>query len=343
MYKICILVDKFYRFGGGEIFLEDLILNSSIKLSFKYLISLNKIENVHQNPSLLPIEVLEFNDQNIKKASEECDVLIFWGRVLSTPGQFKIKHKIMWVHSDYNVNYFLQKAEDYATHYIACSTSVKEAIKKKNCSVIYPGIDEKRYKKNKLNRQEIRSILGFKESDFVVGQFCRFEKFKNIPFLINSVSKILNLKVLLMGHGNELNEIIKLCEEKIFQRFQYIYYSNVENISNFYSSIDAFCLPSLGEGYARVQWESAMFGVPFIGTNVGGVKDGIINGVSGFIIKNEEEFKSAIKKLQNEENKRKVTSKAYNFFTKEGSIDSTIKKIENLLEKLLNDRKKLYI
>ena len=55
MYKICVLVDKFYRFGGGEIFLEDLINNSSKKLDFRYLISLEKPKNTYQNPLDLPL------------------------------------------------------------------------------------------------------------------------------------------------------------------------------------------------------------------------------------------------------------------------------------------------
>lgn len=344
MYKICILLDKFYKFGGGEIFLEDLIINGISQISFKYLFYLKKPENVYQNPSSLPLEVLDFNKKNIDLASKDCDFLIFWGRVLDAPKHFEIKNKLMWAHSDFNVNYFLEKSEDYATHYIACSESVKNAINKKKCTVIQPGIDQERYKKCDLSKTQIKKILGFDEEDFIIGQFCRFEKFKNIPFLINAISKIQdkNVKILLVGHGEELNSTIKLCESKIPKRFQHVYYTNTSNISNFYKCIDAFCLPSLGEGFARVQWESAMFGVPFMGTEVGGVKEGIIHDFNGFIIKNETDIELIIKKLKNNNFNEKIISNSYDFFSKEGDIKNSINKLLKLCDSL-NDRKKFYI
>jgi glycosyltransferase involved in cell wall biosynthesis len=345
MYKICILVDKFYKYGGGEIFLEDLLKNSSEKLIFKYLISLEKPQNVYKDPICLPIEFLEFNENNIKKVSEECDFLIFWGRVLDSVRLFPIKNKIMWAHSDYNVNYFLEKAEDYTTHYIACSTNVKNAINKKKCSIIYPGIDIDRYVECKITKEEIKNILGFEKKDFIIGQFCRFEKFKNIPYLIDAVSRIADssIKILLIGHGSEMSNIIDLCEKKIPKRFQYIYYTDVKNMSIFFKCLDAFCLPSEGEGYARVQWESAIFGVPFIGTNVGGVEDGIINDHNGFIINEEKDIEKIIIKIKNKEFNNKIILNSYDFFIKEGHIKKTIIKIEKLFDKLFNNRKKFYI
>ena len=342
MYKICVLVDKFYKFGGGEIFLEDLINNSSEKLDFRYLISLEKPKNTYQNPLHLPLKVLDFNEENIKTICSDCDVLLFWGRVLDHVKYFSIK-KVMWAHSDFNVNFFLEKAEEHTDHFIACSTNVKNAIKKKNCTVIFPGLDTSRYKN--YSNFEVKKMLGFEEKDFVIGLFCRFEKFKNIPFLIKSISSIkdLGVKVLLIGHGDELSNVIKLCEEKIPKRFQYVYYSETERISFYYNCLDAFCLPSNGEGYARVQWESAFFKVPFIGTNVGGVEDGIIHGHNGFVISEEKDLEAIVQKLKNQEYKKTIIKNAYDFFVKEGQIENTVLKVEKLFEKLIDNRKKLYV
>ena len=308
------------------------------------MISLEKPKNTYQDPSELPLKVLEFNQKNIKLICSECDVLLFWGRVLDCVKHFSIK-KVMWAHSDFNVNFFLEDAEKYTDHFIACSTNVKKAINKKNCTVIFPGLDVSRYKNYEIDNIEIKKILGFEQKDFVIGLFCRFAKFKNIPFLIKAISLIEDptIKVLLIGHGDELSSTIKLCEEKIPKRFQHLYYSDTESISFYYKCLDAFCLPSKGEGYARVQWESALFKVPFIGTNVGGVEDGIIHEHNGFRIKEKKDLDLAIQKLKNKEFKKTITKNAYEFFLKKGTIENTNLEVEKLFKKLINDRKKLHI
>lgn len=341
MYKICVLVDKLYKFGGGEMFLEDLIKNSSKNLEFKYLISLeNSNDSYFSN---MPIQKLNFEKKNIKKVCLECDVLLFWGRVLDSIKNFSIT-KIMWAHSDYNVNFFLEKAEKYTNHYIACSKSVKKSIRKKNTTIIYPGIDPNRYAQSIFTKNQTRSLLGFDENDFIVGHFSSFGKVKNIPFLVNSISEIKdpNVKLLLVGHGNELNEIINLCEKKIPKRFQYLYYSDSYKISNLFKCLDAFCLPSYGEGYARVQWECAMFKIPFIGTEVGGT-EGIINNYNGFKIKNKIDISNIVEKLKDKEFNKKIVSNSYDFFCSKGKIEFTISKIEKLIKNIINKKYKSFI
>lgn len=329
MHKILILIDKFYRYGGGEIWLEDILNNKSQNLDFKCIVSIEDIpEDLYQS---YPIPVYKFSEDLAKKLSNDCDFLIFWGRVLDYPKFFNVIARILIAHSDYNTKWFLEKSENYADYSIACSTNVKNKINLKNCSVIWPGIDESRYDLKKINRTQIKELLGFEKDDFVIGQFCRFAKFKNIEFTVDFIAETKELKLLLIGHGETMFDIINLCEKKISKRFQYLYYSDTKNISNFYSAIDLFCLPSLGEGYARVQWESMMFEVPFAGFNVGGVGDGIIHEENGFIIENKKDLLKVTEKLKDKKYYKKITNNAKDYFEKNGKIKNNIEKIESFL------------
>lgn len=332
-HEVVLLVDKFYKYGGGEIWLEDVLNNIENKIKFKCIISIeDPLNNLYQK---FPIPVYKFSENLAKEISKECDILLFWGRVLDYPKFFKIPIKILMAHSDYNVNWFLEKSQNYADYSIACSTNVQKAINLKKCSVIWPGLDRSRYLSRSIEKQKIKEILGFNENDFIVGQFCRFAKFKNIPFTIEAISKCpSNVKLLLIGHGEMLGEVLSLCEKKLHNRFQHIYYCDTKNISNFYSILDLFCLPSLGEGYARVQWESMMFEVPFAGTNVGGVGDGIDNGENGFVIKTQEDILNIIEKLKNKEYNYTIIKKAKKYFEENGTIESNIKKIVEFINKL---------
>lgn len=331
--NIVLLVDKFYKYGGGEIWLEDILKNIKKEINFKCIISIEEpADNLYQK---FPIPIYKFSENLAKEISEECEILLFWGRVLDYPKFFKIPIKILMAHSDYNVEWFLDQSRDYADYSIACSTNVKNAINLKKCTVIWPGIDKSRYLFCNIEKQKIKEILGFEEGDFIVGQFCRFAKFKNIRFTVEAVSKCSqNVKLLLIGHGEMLDEVLSFCEEKLHNRFQHIHYCDTKNISNFYSILDLFCLPSLGEGYARVQWESMMFEVPFAGTNVGGVGDGIKNEENGFVIKTQEDILNIIEKLKDKEYSKKITKKAKKYFEENGTIESNVKKIIDFMDKI---------
>jgi glycosyltransferase involved in cell wall biosynthesis len=327
-----ILVDKFYQFGGGEIFLQDLLSTCS-SLKIKAAISIEKIKPTYQS---FPIPVFEIDKIDLDEIQKNIDYLIFWGRVLDAPDLFKkIPKKIIWAHSDYNVGFFMDSAK-YADLAIACSSSVRKAINfSGNCEIIIPGINWKRFDVP-LERNVMRKILSFDENDFIVGQFCRITSFKNIEETIRAITYLPPyVKLLLVGHGDKLNEILNLCEKELHERFQHVYYAKPETISSFYNAIDAFCLLSKGVGYARVQWESQKFGVPFIGTPVGGVSDGIVDNETGFIVNNGFEAADAIKSLiLYPVLKNKIINQAKEYSEKNSSIELCVKKLEKTINEI---------
>lgn len=323
--KAVFLIDSFLDYGGGELFLRDL-LNNFQRIDICYCISVKKSKSFFDFP--IKIHYLdEVNPSNLK-----ADFLFFWGRVGDAPCLFKnIPIKIIIALSDFNVNWYLDTSR-HATHAIALSESVKKAINFKNyCEVIHAGIDFNSYDTVESNHC-IRSHFGFKKNDFVVGQFCRMAKFKNFEMTIDCLSEMSSkYKLLIIGDGPNRQEILNLCESKIHGRYAYLNYIDSKYLGYYYKCLNAFCLPSMGEGFARVQWESMYFEVPFIGTPVGGVPDVIEHCVSGFIVNSNKDIHQSIDLIEKGSN---TSFNAKKIADSVGGIKVTIEKIEKFLFKI---------
>jgi glycosyltransferase involved in cell wall biosynthesis len=322
--NVLVLVDKFYRFGGGEIYLEDLLNNFDPNIvRVKGLVSVQPLGPTLQS---YPLPVYELDRCDLNEVQQGCDILLYWGRVLDAPAKFdRIPHKALVALSDFNVNWFMERAADHAQVAVAASDSTKRAINfPGRCVVIRPGIDWKRYKNCPLTRHDVRQVLGFANDDFVVGQFCRFNDFKNIPATIDAVAAVPGAKLLLVGHGDALAGVLDRAERKLSGRFQVLYYVATEDLPGFYRALDAFCLLSKGEGYARVQWESQYFGVPFLGTPVGGVPDGIVDRETGFVVTGPEQAADVLRELKDNAGLRnKVRSQARDYARDKSDISHT--------------------
>ncbi len=57
-----------------------------------------------------------------------------------------------------------------------------------------------------------------------------------------------------------------------------------EEVREFYARADIFCLPSLAEPSASVLAEAAAFGLPIVGTRVGGTPERVVEGETGWLV-----------------------------------------------------------
>jgi glycosyltransferase involved in cell wall biosynthesis len=127
-----------------------------------------------------------------------------------------------------------------------------------------------------LEKQRLPSDIKKKNGEFWVGFVGRAESVKGYNIALETakrLEKIMEIKFIFIG-GNQ-KEITR--ENKVFLGFR-------SDIYSIYQLLDCLILPSFSEGLPNVVMESMAQGVPVIGSSVGGVKQLIENGKSGFLV-----------------------------------------------------------
>ncbi len=116
----------------------------------------------------------------------------------------------------------------------------------------------------------------------VVGSLCRAEEEKGIQNLVSAAKSLPRDKYefWIANHGNYSQELVRQANgQKNIRFFDY-----VSDVSSYYKSLDVFVHVPISESWGRVIKEAMYFGLPIVGTNVGGVKRQINDGKSGFLI-----------------------------------------------------------
>ena len=159
----------------------------------------------------------------------------------------------------------------YATDYVACGKSAGEWLYggnffEKNGTVIYNGIDLKRYYYDEKARDEIR-VRYKMQNKFIIGHAGHFAYVKNQSFLLELMPEILrktpNAFLILLGDGADR----QMLKEKITQlnlQENVLMPGNVENVGDYMSAMDVFVFPSLYEGMPLALVEAQTNGLPCV-------------------------------------------------------------------------------
>lgn len=169
------------------------------------------------------------------------------------------------------------------------SEMTKSEFAFKNGTVIYNGIDTKRFSPDDNERNDIRDKLKLGDQ-FVILFAGRLAENKGIFELIEAFSRVRHLtsreiKLYLIGDGDEITI------QKALQRIQMLKIENhvvfirrVDDILNYLRIADLFVLPSYFEGLPLSLLEAMACGLPVIASKVGGNIEVIKNGINGLFI-----------------------------------------------------------
>jgi N-acetyl-alpha-D-glucosaminyl L-malate synthase BshA len=112
-----------------------------------------------------------------------------------------------------------------------------------------------------------------------------FRKIKRVPDVVqifNIVNKELPSKLLFVGDGPERQATEQLCRElNIFDEVSFV--GKQEQMEDILAIADLFLLPSEYESFGLAALEAMASGVPVVSTNVGGLTEINIPGVTGFM------------------------------------------------------------
>ncbi len=162
------------------------------------------------------------------------------------------------------------------------------------------GVDVKSFSKCNVSKQEKRKELGIPENAFVFVSVGELNDNKNHRTIIEALSNIKDKRVVyaLCGIGSLEEELKKLSIELGLENRVYFlgFRKDVKEI--LYAS-DVFVFPSKREGLGLSAIEAMSAGLPIITSNIHGIKDYSINGVTGFSCSptNVKEFYEAMNNL----------------------------------------------
>ncbi len=209
-----------------------------------------------------------------------------------------------WLHKKI-VKYNLSKADSVW----ATSEMLVMALKKlcnKNIHKIPFGIDTNYFKPT-----NVKGI--FESSDIVIGTVKSLEKIYGIDILLNAFKKIsgnnpsLPLKLIIVGGGSK-DEEYKTLAKKLDIADKTFFTGKIEyaKVTKYHNMIDIFINVSRDESFGVSVLESSACEKPVIVSNVGGLKEVVKNGDTGFLIEinNVDNLVSAIEKLVNNKDLR---------------------------------------
>ncbi len=206
--------------------------------------------------------------------------------------------------------------------------------------VISNGINFKIFHEfQKKERLEIRSKLGFKESDMVLGCVARFDPVKNHYFLVEAFSSLSvefpHLKLVLIGTGETENQIKELVKQRGLEHaVQFL--GEKDEIAPFYAAFDIFVLTSQHEGLPITLLEALASKCPVVLSDVRGNRD-VVNEDVGILFPNSDvsAFQNAIRQLINNPDLRaQLAENGYHMVHKRFSVQRTCELIQKTYQEL---------
>lgn len=223
---------------------------------------------------------------SVRQAARESDVLLCWGppELAAWLSDCRPKLAVFVAHGEGDwTRHILHACAPAIDHVIAVSRRVAESLGTRlPVTQIANGIDAGRLGPTR-SRRAVREALGFQPEDFVLGYVGRFANEKRPYVLVEAVARLpLPFKALLVGWGPLRPWLLDFANERIPGRYAVIGAAN--DLGDYYTALDALCLPSAEEGYALVILEAMMCGRPVIATPVGCVPEVIEDRINGLVV-----------------------------------------------------------
>ena len=214
--------------------------------------------------------------------------------------------------------------------------------------IIPLGFDLSPFNENlKEKREHTRNSYELEGSDIAVAIIGRLVAIKNHQMFLDIIDKVnqkTSKKVVyfIVGDGEEsltIQESIKPLKEK---GMDIRMTSWIKDIATFNAGMDIICLTSKNEGTPVSLIEAQAAGIPIIATNVGGIKDIILEDKTGYIVDKDDidGFAEKLWELIENENKRQLMSQnGWSFVEEKFQYPNLIKNMDEYYKSLLKEMK----
>ncbi len=154
--------------------------------------------------------------------------------------------------------------------------------------VLFPdAIEIDSYQPEMVKTSRLKESLGLNENDFIFGTVGRLHTHKNHKFLLNAFQRACQAhpesRLIIVGDGELKTSLVKQAEElKLGEKTFFV--GEISEVNNFLAIFDVFILPSSWEALSISILEAMLAGLPIIASDIGGVKEVVINGKNGFLV-----------------------------------------------------------
>lgn len=220
----------------------------------------------------------------------------------------------------------------------------------KKTTIIPLGFDLNRFHDDlEFKRAKTRKEFNIDDQEIAVAIVGRLAPIKNHTLFLDVIEKISrktskNLAVFIVGDGSEA-EFIKnrINSMDLGPTIRIVMTSWIKDIGTFNAGMDIMCLTSNNEGTPVSLIEAQAANIPVISTDVGGVRDVIDDGVTGFVVpkKSVDDFAEKLLLLIEDEKKReKMSQNGWNFVEHKFHYTTLVSNVETYYRKLLNELNK---
>lgn len=248
---------------------------------------------------------------------------------------FHIKNSLMsrWKYNNKNIDFLVAISD--AVRNILISDGIKRPVEK-----IYSGLDRNsviRLSDNKKN--DLRRKLVINSCDFVIGSVGNFVPHKDFETLIRAFKLVYdekkNVKLLLVGNGELLNDMKKLSEELNISG-SVIFTGYADNVGELMNIMDLYAATSQEEGLNTSVIEAMMHGLPVVATKAGGLPELVVDNYNGYLcdVKDYTGISKKILFLISEKKKSEKFSENALSHSKGFGMESMLKNYLNLYRKL---------
>ena len=278
-----------------------------------------------------------------------------WGRlaailsrvpvIITSEQALSYHEKEEWYHIfiDKFLSFFTDKITAVSPE-VAESVVKKEGISPKKIKVIFNGVELNKFDR-KIDVYSKKRELGLDPSFLTIGIVGSLTPVKRIDLFLRIASLVLKVKpqvqFVIVGEGVLLDNLEKLAIQlKIKEKVFFLGGKNREEIPQIFKIMDIYVLTSKSEGLPTVLIEAGASGVPVVSFDVGGVRNIVIDGKTGFLIPsgNLELMTEAIIKLLDNSSKREEMGREAKEYVKKFDVSEMVKNTESLYEELIDKK-----
>jgi len=216
-------------------------------------------------------------------------------------------------------------------------------LKQEKVKLIHHGIETKESGEKLTGNIELRRNWGL-GSGPLIGITSRLADIKGHAYLIEAMKLVLvefpSAQLIIVGEGKVKEELVGLTRELGLGK-KVLFISTVLDTKEVLSILDLFVLPSLEEGLGLSLMEAMAFGLPCIGSEVGGIKDLIRHRVNGLLVKpaDVKELAAAILELLKDRGKAEILgNNARDFINQKFPLSKMISETEKVYLECLESK-----